>query len=100
MIGDLLLILVLCFAGFLFWQQRHQAEIAKQTIQRHCDKLDLQLLNVAFGQHKFKTPSGQWRWHTIYLFEFSSLGDDCYQGQLEMRGFRTVGFALPPHRMG
>ncbi|WP_154807096.1 DUF3301 domain-containing protein, partial [Vibrio cholerae] len=49
---------------------------------------------------KFKTPSGQWRWHTIYLFEFSSLGDDCYQGQLEMRGFRTVGFALPPHRMG
>lgn len=56
MIGDLLLILALCFAGFLFWQQRHQAEIAKQAIQRHCDKLDLQLLNVAFGQHKFKTP--------------------------------------------
>lgn len=100
MIGDLLLILALCFAGFLFWQQRHQAEIAKQAIQRHWPEGVLNLCWPKATLSSCKSSLSQWRWHTIYLFEFSSLGDDCYQGQLEMRGFRTVGFALPPHRMG
>jgi len=62
-------------------------------------QLDLQLLNVAFGQHKFKTSQGAWGWHTVYLFEFSALGDDCYQGQLEMRGLRAGRFSLPPYRI-
>ncbi|WP_154217241.1 DUF3301 domain-containing protein, partial [Vibrio parahaemolyticus] len=38
-------------------------------------------------------------WHTVYQFEFSSLGDDCYQGQLTMVGFRPQSFHLPPHRL-
>ncbi|WP_419719650.1 DUF3301 domain-containing protein, partial [Maritalea porphyrae] len=42
---------------------------------------------------------GRWFWHTVYLFEFSALGDDCYQGRLEMRGFIPMRFNLPPHRM-
>ncbi|MDE1515845.1 DUF3301 domain-containing protein [Vibrio sp. dsl-7] len=99
MIGDLLWILALCCAGWGFWQQRHQAETARQAIQRHCTQLDLQLLNVAFGQHKFRTSQGAWGLHTVYLFEFSALGDDCYQGQLEMRGLRVGRFSLPPYRI-
>ncbi|EPI4818148.1 DUF3301 domain-containing protein, partial [Vibrio alginolyticus] len=46
-----------------------------------------------------KTPDGVWRWHTVYQFEFSSLGDDCYQGELTMVGFRPQNFHLPPHRL-
>ena len=57
------------------------------------------MVSVAFGGHKLKTPQGNWRWHTIYDFEFSALGDDCYQGQLTMIGFRPMQFHLPPHRM-
>ncbi|WP_050919695.1 DUF3301 domain-containing protein [Vibrio campbellii] len=99
MIGDLLAILGLCFFCFLFWQQRRQSELAKAAITRKCEQLDLQLVSIAFGAHKLKTPDGIWRWHTVYQFEFSPLGDDCYQGELTMIGFRPLNFHLPPHRL-
>lgn len=99
MIGDLLSILLLSFFCFLFWQQRRQSELAKAAITRKCEQLELQMVSVAFGGHKIKTPQGKWRWHTTYEFEFSALGDDCYQGQLTMIGFRPMQFHLPPHRM-
>lgn len=58
MIGDLLAILGLCFFCFLFWQQRRQSELAKVAISRKCEQLDLQLVSIAFGAHKLKTPDG------------------------------------------
>lgn len=58
MIGDLLAILGLCFFCYLFWQQRRQAELAKAAITRKCEQLDLQLISIAFGAHKLKTPDG------------------------------------------
>ncbi len=99
MVGDLLAILGLCLVCFAFWQQRRQSEIAKAHITRKCEQLELQLLSVSFGRHQWRTPDGRWLWHTIYHFEFSALGDDCYQGHLQMRGFTPQRFHLPPHRM-
>ena len=99
MITDLLAILLLCLVCMLFWQQRRQSELAKIAIQRQCDQLDLQLISTSLKAHKLKTPEGIWRWHSVYLFEFSSLGDDCYQGELIMIGFRVMRFHIPPHRM-
>ncbi|MBN3491551.1 DUF3301 domain-containing protein [Vibrio neptunius] len=99
MIGDLLAILGLAFGCFLFWQQRRQAELAKSIAASKCKQLDLQLISVALKGHKLKTPDGLWRWHSVYQFEFSSLGDDCYQGKLIMQGFRLMKVDLPPHRM-
>ncbi|NLS13146.1 DUF3301 domain-containing protein [Vibrio sp. SM6] len=99
MMGDLLAILLLALLCFAFWQQRRQAELARAAISQKCRSLDLQLISVAFGAHRFKTPKGQWRWHTIYRFEFSALGDDCYQGEMTMVGFHAIAFDLPPHRI-
>lgn len=100
MIGDLLAILGLSFACLLFWQQRRQSELAKAAVAKRCEQLDLQLVSVSFGAHRFKTPEGNFKWHTAYNFEFSALGDDCYQANLIMRGFRPVRFNIPPYRMG
>lgn len=99
MMGDLFAIIGLSFACFLFWQQRRQAEIAKAAIAARCQQLDLQLLSVSFGSHRFKSPEGKYKWHTAYHFEFSALGDDCYQANLIMRGFRPVHFNIPPYRI-
>ncbi|UUM29894.1 DUF3301 domain-containing protein [Vibrio japonicus] len=99
MIGDLLAILILALVCFLFWQQRRQAELAKLIASRKCEQLNLQLISVALKGHKMKTPDGLWRWHSIYQFEFSSLGDDCYQGTLIMQGFHLAKINIPPHRM-
>jgi hypothetical protein len=98
MIGDLLAILLLAFGCFIFWQQRKQSELAKAAIKRKCDQLNLQLVSVSFSAHKLRTKQKQWRWHTVYHFEFSSMGDDCYQGELIMVGFYVSQFNLPPHR--
>jgi hypothetical protein len=102
MIDNLLAILLLCFFCFLFWQQRRQSELAKMAITRKCKELDLQLLSIAISGHKLKMRhelTTIWCWHTVYLFEFSSLGDDCYKGKLTMVGFRSMRFELQPHRM-
>ncbi len=99
MIDNLLAIFALCFACFLFWQQRRQSELAKAAISRRCKQLDLQLLSVSLGAHKFKTADGRWQWHTVYNFEFSALGDDYYQARTIMQGFRVVHFDIPPYRM-
>ncbi|RSD30626.1 DUF3301 domain-containing protein [Vibrio pectenicida] len=99
MIGDLLAILALCCIALVFWQQRRQAELAKTIATNKCKQLELQLLSVALKGHKAKMPDGTWYWHSIYQFEFSSLGDDCYQGEIIMRGFQLIRVQLPPHRM-
>ncbi len=98
MIHDLLAILLVAMLCFAFWQQRKQSELAKQAINRKCDQLNLQLISVSFAAHRFRTKDKRWRWHTIYHFEFSSMGDDCYQGELVMKGFYVARFHLPPHR--
>ncbi|MBM7038147.1 DUF3301 domain-containing protein [Vibrio ulleungensis] len=99
MMSDLLAILGVAFAAYLFWQQRKQSEFAKKAVAHHCEQHGLQLVSVAFGAHKFKKLRGSWRWYTQYQFEFSSLGDDCYQGELIMRGFHVSHFQTPPYRM-
>jgi hypothetical protein len=98
MITDLFAILVATFVCLAFWQQRKQSEIAKQAIQRKCKQMNLQLVSVAFSAHRIRTKDKAWRWHTRYHFEFSSLGDDCYQGELVMIGFHISQFHFPPHR--
>ncbi|KLV11730.1 DUF3301 domain-containing protein [Photobacterium ganghwense] len=96
---NLLGILLLAVAGFLFWQQRRQAELAQTFIHQRCEHLGLQLLTVASGSHKLRDSQGLWHWHTVYLFEFSASGEDAYQGYVVMKGFRPVQFHVPPHRM-
>ncbi|WP_299020360.1 DUF3301 domain-containing protein [uncultured Photobacterium sp.] len=96
---NLLGILVLAVLGYLFWQQRRQTELAQQFIDQRCASLGLQLLAIARGAHKLKDKKGRWRWHTVYLFEFSANGQDSYQGYVVMRGFHPMKFHVPPHHM-
>lgn len=94
----LLAILGFSVCCFLFLQQRKQAELARHHIEKKCHELNLQVVSIAFAQHRFWAHQ-QWQWRTRYVFEFSALGDDCYQGTLDMSGFRAVNIHLPPYRM-
>ncbi|OEF23935.1 DUF3301 domain-containing protein [Vibrio rumoiensis] len=99
MITDLLMILLVAFLAFLFWQQRRQSEIARTAISRHCEQLNLQLLSTSLLKYQFKLPDGRFQFHALYQFEFSARGDDYYQGQLIMIGFKAAKFMLPPYRI-
>ncbi|MDC0610440.1 DUF3301 domain-containing protein [Vibrio sp.] len=94
----LIWILLLSLFCYLFWQQSKQNEVARRQIGIKCESLGLQVISVARAGHRFKR-GDQWFWHTRYQFEFSSTGDDCYTGYLDMVGFRAQSFWIPPHRM-
>lgn len=99
MIGNLFAILGLSLFCFLFWQQRRQSEIAKTSVARRCEQLEIQLLSVAFKRHGLKKIDGRLRWYTQYEFEFSAIGDDYYQAHLIMFGFHIGQYSIPPYRM-
>lgn len=94
----LIWILLLSLFCFLFWQQSRQNEEAKRYISAKCESLGLQVVSIARAGHRFRN-NGRWYWHTRYQFEFSSQGDDCYEGYLDMVGFRAISFWVPPHRI-
>lgn len=96
---NLLAILGLAIFLTLFWQHRRQAELAKVAIIRHCKKLELQVVSISSGAHRIRRPDGKLGWHTVFAFEFSALGDDCYQGELTMVGLRVSHFHTDPHRI-
>ena len=99
MMTDIFIVLLLALVCFIFWQQRRQAELAKLVASRKCKELNLQLLSVALKAHRLKSPTKTWYWHSEYNFEFSSMGDDCYQGKIIFRGFTVIDIILPPHRV-
>jgi hypothetical protein len=99
MMTDIFIVILLVTVCFIFWQQRRQAELAKLAATRKCKELNLQLLSVALKAHRFKSPTKKWFWHSEYNFEFSSMGDDCYQGTIIFQGFTVVDIILPPHRV-
>ncbi|CCN48426.1 conserved hypothetical protein [Vibrio nigripulchritudo MADA3029] len=99
MIGNLFAIILVTLFCLLFWQQRRQSELAKQMVAHRCKQLEIQVLSVSFKGHRFRHKSGKIGWYTVYQFEFSSLGDDYYIGELTMVGFHASHFDIPPYRM-
>ncbi|MDD1795233.1 DUF3301 domain-containing protein [Enterovibrio makurazakiensis] len=97
MIADLIWIIVIAIAASLFWQQRRQSELAKQFIQRRCQQIEVQLISIARGSHRFGWPKGPLNIQTRYYFEFSVNGIDCYQGYATMRGMRLQDVYMPAY---
>ena len=80
MIWDLLFILVMVLVGTTIWKLRQQSELAKKMIEQHCKKLELQLLSFARSRFNYKLGSDFLQ--ASFVFEFSSDGDNNYQGTL------------------
>ncbi|MDP5254867.1 MULTISPECIES: DUF3301 domain-containing protein [unclassified Vibrio] len=92
------LVLIMALAC-LFWQHRQQAERAHVLISHKCKQLDLQLISVSLHRLQWPCATTEWRWIYQFQFEFSSLGDDCYQAILHMHGPRAQRWDIPPYRI-
>ncbi|UJF18909.1 DUF3301 domain-containing protein [Vibrio sp. SS-MA-C1-2] len=91
--------IIILFIAMIFWQQRRQSEYARQIIQQHCKKMQLQVISIAFGRRHFFDQHRRFNWHSEFCFEFSVNGQDLYNGKLMMKGFKVVQLYTPPHRM-
>jgi hypothetical protein len=96
-IWDLLFILLMVLAGSTIWKLRQQSELAKKLTENHCHRLDLQLLSFSRSHFNFKLGSDFLQ--ASFVFEFSSDGDNNYQGTLTLNGLVKPRFQLPAYRV-
>ena len=93
---DLLFILFVVIFATLIWKLRQQSEYAKELIEKHCVKLDLQLLSFARSNFNFKL--GPNFLQASFVFEFSSDNENNYKGKLFLSGLMRPRFELPVYR--
>jgi len=96
---EIISIIVLIFCGWLFWQTRVMAEVAKAAIDVHCDKYALQVLTVARTSNKpSRNSKGHFCWRATYQFEFSSDGESYYIGYAKLNGTHVLDIETPAYR--
>ena len=94
--------LTLCALLYLFWSRQQQTKAMTLTaVRRHCQQEEVQLLDdtlVLSGMALRRGPGGI-RLQRHYQFEFSSTGDERYQGQVTLAGRHIIGLRLQAHRI-
>ncbi len=99
-----LLLLCLLVLFCLYWQSAQKVkEQALQAALRHCEKMDVQLLdsNVYLRALWLKRDDrGVIRLWRGFMFEFSTAGDRRYRGEVAMLGNKILSVELQPHAVG
>lgn len=101
-LGDILWLYALIIIAGIFWYRQKATENARSIARRHCQSQELQLLDDTVALKKaglHKTESGRWCFRCIYQFEFSSLGDDRYHGELVYECGQVASVTLDAHRI-
>jgi len=96
---ELVLWLSIGFTGYQFWRIRGMSEKSNDYLKHYCETHGLQLLSVARSRTRFSFKYGKPDWHSTFVFEFSSNGEDRYSGEVELVGLRIVRTDVPPHRV-
>ena len=93
------LTLIAALAAF-WWHSDLVKNEALKLANRHCQKLGLQLLDhsmVTKGLAPARDAKGSACFRRKYRFEFTSTGEERYQGEIMMLGRRTEKVHLEPH---
>ncbi len=101
MLDDLILIALL-LGVYLYWFNGQRIkEIAFQAVRAHCLSQDVQMLDeyVALNRIRLRRDqSGKIRLQRTFLFEFSSTGNERYNGVCIMLGQRAESIQMEPYR--
>ena len=101
-LNDIALIL-LCLTGAYWWWRAHAVkEIALRITRSHCRAMEVQLLDESVVLRGFwfkRDAHGMLRIRRSYLFEFTSTGDERYNGCIVMLGLGIETIQLEPHRL-
>lgn len=94
---ELLPLILLVIGALYLWYSGEYKELARQAASAHCHELGLQLLDqtvVITGIWPVRGDDGRIRFRRRYQFEFASLGDRRYHGQLVLIGRKTISIRL------
>jgi len=102
MLSDLILIGLMCLA-FAYWFNALKAkEIALASATAHCRAMEVQMLDgyVALnGIWLKRDKSGKMQLRRLFLFEFSSTGNERYNGTVLMLGRQVESVYMEPYRI-
>ena len=102
MLADLFLIFIVVTVLCLWWKAQGAREIALRAVKEHCQQMDVQWLDqhVALRGFWFKrNREGRLCGWRAYRFEFSSTGDERYEGRVILLGRQVESIELQPHRL-
>ena len=89
-------------AGFYLWRSGQFKGRARSLALNHCKQLDLQLLDdsmVISGLWPVRSAAGSLVFRRRYCFEFASVGDRRYQGELVMIGMQLADIELETYKL-
>jgi hypothetical protein len=99
---DLFFITLLLLIG-VYWSNAMKArEIAFVAVKVHCKKMDVQLLDeyvALIGIWPKRDDDGKIKAWRSYQFEFTSTGDERYNGKVVMMGDKVLSIQLEPYRI-
>lgn len=100
---DELILIILLLAAWLYWLDAQQVkEIALKAVKSHCLDMDVQMLDeyVALSRIRLaRDQTGKIRWQRTFLFEFSSTGNERYNGVCIMLGRQVESIQMEPYRV-
>jgi hypothetical protein len=99
---ELLLLTVLALFAVYWLQSGLYKGRARALAEAHCRSLDLQLLDqgmVITGIWPVRGVDGRLRLRRRYQFEFASLGDRRYRGEIVLLGTRLQSIDLEAYKM-
>ena len=102
MLSDLVILTLLAAVLCLWWKGQGAREAAQRAVKQHCRDMDVQWLDQHVALRGFWFKRNQrgrlcgWR---AYRFEFSSTGDERYEGRVVMLGREVESIQLQPHRL-
>ena len=101
-LANLLWLILLGTAGLYLWRSGQFKGRARSLTLNHCKQLDLQLLDdsmVITALWPVRSAMGSLVFRRRYRFEFASVGDRRYQGELIMIGMRLVHIELETYKL-
>ena len=99
---ELLLLTLLALAAVYWWQSGLYKGRAREFADAHCRSLGLQLLDqgmVITGIWPLRGGDGRLRLRRRYQFEFASLGDRRYRGEIVLLGTALQSIDLEAYKM-
>lgn len=99
---DLFWLLLLGAAVLYLWRSGQFKGRARELALNHCRQLNLQLLDdsmVITGLWPVRSAGGSLVFKRSYGFEFASIGDRRYQGELVIIGMRLVHIELETYKL-
>ncbi|WP_417227987.1 DUF3301 domain-containing protein [Amphritea sp.] len=101
-LSDLFWLTLIVLLLLHWWQSLKIKEVALKAASRHCEELDLQLLDQSVylrGIWLKRNDQGKIKIWRSYLFDFTATGDDRAKGRIALLGAQVTGITLEAHRI-